>query len=134
MKEIRVSSTQLALNATKRVPWSSSLKHVSRDALQFADEIIASMQPADLMTAIRGPGSRNEVNLSMPKFKIEYTYDRVKNDLKQCGVNKIFVPGVGDFGDLFLNVSIRPSYPFCVMKLGYFDDFHRCFHRKERCN
>lgn len=49
--------------------------------------------------------SRGEVCLTMPKFRIHYDFDKVVEHLRELGVNKIFVPDEGDFGNLFSKVK-----------------------------
>lgn len=65
------------------------------------------MQIQDPIRAVGSPGHDLEVNLVLPKLKIEYKYNRVQVTLQELGVQKIFVPGGGDFGNLFKNV--RPG-------------------------
>ena len=71
----------------------------------FSDEVLAGMQPTELSNALRSEFFRGRVVLSMPKFKIEYTFDKVQNILSELGVKRIFSPGDADFGNLFLKVS-----------------------------
>ena len=60
------------------------------------------MEPTEVSNAIKSEFKRGDVVLSMPRFKIEYSCDRLQKSLKEL---KIFAPGAGDFGGLFLKVS-----------------------------
>ena len=51
----------------------------------------------------------------MPKFKIEYNFNRVEHVLKKLGVRDMFIPNVGDFGDLFAELGDPSS---CVSISG----------------
>lgn len=70
----------------------------------LAAEAIVGMQATDLSKAIDNLSHEVEVCVTMPKFKIEYSLDEVKESLKELGVNKIFEPTVGDFGNMFSKV------------------------------
>ena len=58
-----------------------------------------------MSNAIKCHFRRGGVALSMPKFKIESSFDSLQKLLEELGVNKIFATGDGDFGGLFLKVS-----------------------------
>lgn len=62
------------------------------------DELASAI---DSLNSYHGP----KVVLTMPKFKIEYNFGKVKDHMQQLGVNKIFNAGVGDFSNMFSEVS-----------------------------
>lgn len=88
---------------------------------EISDEVLARMTASDLAQAVeklnnvRGP----KVVLTMPKFKIDYKYGNVMDHMRALGVNKIFTPGVGDFGDLFEKVCGSSRCPFIRYKFNY---------------
>ena len=78
----------------------------SHYSLAFPDDVINGMTAADLISAMQSTRPIfNEFKLLMPKFKIEYNFDSAKDVLKELGVTEIFARGVGDFGNLFTEVS-----------------------------
>lgn len=91
--------------------------HHFRDLfLSFLDEVLASIQIQDLIRAVESPRGNSEVTLTMPIFKIEYRFNRTQELLQELGVNEIFVPGVGDFGNLSKNVR----HPFAKLRPDMF--------------
>jgi len=81
------------------------------------DEIIADMQPTELIKIIKDPKDRPPLSrLRLPKFKIEYNFESVKQCMEDLGVKKIFTEGAADFGNLFAKLSRRPSVDTIVHK------------------
>lgn len=65
------------------------------------------MEPAELVKVIKSAKYRQDVILSMPKFKIEYHFRSVQSCMKELGVEKIFVPCGADYGNLFTSVRLE---------------------------
>lgn len=80
------------------------------------DDVLLETTPSDIASALNelnnsmGP----PVDLTMPKFKIEYNFESVKDHMKQLGVNKIFQAGLGDFSNMFSNSEVSLSSRFLV--------------------
>ncbi|OQR66414.1 putative serpin-Z12-like [Tropilaelaps mercedesae] len=76
---------------------------IPSDENTHIDEVLSNIHIMDVAQAVeklnnaKGP----KVVLTMPKFKIDYKYGNIVEHMKAIGVNKIFSPGDGDFGDLF---------------------------------
>jgi len=74
-----------------------------KDEAKHIDDVLGELSPTEMSSAIENLNSTRspKVELYMPKFKIEYTYDTLVPTMKALGTNKIFTPGVGDFSRLF---------------------------------
>jgi len=74
-----------------------------KDEAKHIDDVLGELSPAEMSEAIENLNSTRspKVELYMPKFKIEYTYDSLVPTMKALGTKKIFTPGVGDFSRLF---------------------------------
>ncbi|XP_003744266.1 putative serpin-Z12 [Galendromus occidentalis] len=82
------------------------------DGTKHIDDVLQQMSPADMATAIKNleSGGGLPVDLTMPKFKIEYSFETVKSHMQQLGVDKIFKAGVGDFSNMFSNSEDLASH------------------------
>ena len=73
----------------------------------FADELIPGIEIKELLSAIKFSDCRGHVvELWMPKFKIEYKFDKVEKDLEKLGVRRAFSPLLAEFENLPLKVSL----------------------------
>ena len=72
----------------------------------FTDELITSVKITELLSSIESSDWRGqEVKLRMPIFKIECTFDKMEESLKELGVNRAFSASQAQFGNLSLEVS-----------------------------
>ena len=73
----------------------------------FTDELIPGVEITELVSSIKfSKWPRHEVSLWMPKFKIEYEFDKVEQSLEKLGVRRAFSPSLAEFGNLPLKVSL----------------------------
>ena len=72
----------------------------------FTDELITSVKITELLSSIESSDWRGqEVKLCMPGFKIECTFDKMEESLKELGVRRAFSASQAQFGNLSLEVS-----------------------------
>ena len=69
------------------------------------------MTPTDMASAIEGLQRYTDarVVLTLPKFKIEYSIDAVKDRMRKLGVKKIFKASEGDFGNMIASKEVSRS-------------------------
>ncbi|XP_003737604.1 serpin B9 [Galendromus occidentalis] len=83
---------------------------IPKDEEKHIDDVIAGMSISELASTIESveqqPGTI--VALTMPKFKIAYDFEDLPKNLKGLGVNKMFIRGECDLGNLFSKVKDEP--------------------------
>jgi len=74
-----------------------------KDKTKHIDEVLRGLSPTEMSSGIEklNRSSSPEVELYMPKFKIEYDYSTIIDTMKALGTQKIFIAGEGDFSRLF---------------------------------
>ena len=70
----------------------------------FTDELIPGVEIRELVSSI--DSEIDEVGLWMPKFKIEYEFDKLEESLKKLGVRRAFSPKQAELGNIPLKVSL----------------------------
>ena len=77
------------------------------------DELISGVKIDELVRSIKSSDRRGlDVELHIPKFKIEYNFDKVETTLEKLGVRRAFDPLLAELE----NIPLKVSFPLakCV--------------------
>lgn len=73
----------------------------------FADEIIADMQPKQLLEVIADTRSRQYIKLSLPKPRLgRLDHEDLEQRLTDLGARRAFIEKAADLRDMFATVSL----------------------------